>query len=99
MNYKSLIYLLGLASLETAAVAAGGGIVTSTESGQYSQIDACKAAKDRAKGAASLDAARYGSIANVRITNFSPCSCESYAGPGTPPITLWKCSVDATYSQ
>jgi hypothetical protein len=80
---------------------AGTGVITSTGYGS-SQLDACNMAKADARGVATLDAARYGSIANVRITGYSPCTCEaSSALPSeydAKPVAHWKCSVDANYS-
>ena len=80
-----------------APAQAGGGIVTSEGYGD-SQVNACTAAKSGGQGKATLDAARSGSLANVRVTGFSSCSCEKFQGPGYPASDKWKCTVDVTYT-
>lgn len=96
MTLRGIVASFAAGSLfwATSAVA-GGGVVTTSGNG-YSKDAACSAAKAQAQGAASVDSAKTGKL-SVRITSFGPCSCESYAAEGTPPLTKWSCTVDATY--
>lgn len=96
-NYhRAIVGIFATSSLFLAtAASAGSGVVTTSGTG-YTKNSACSAAKAQAQGAAAVDSARTGKL-NVRITSRSACSCETYAGAGTPSITMWSCTVDSTY--
>lgn len=97
MNNRNRVIALLAGLLVGSAALAFGGIVTASGTGTTKQ-DACTAAKSSAKSLATLDSAKSGKLSTVEVTGFSNCSCDTYPGYGTPPTTMWKCTVDATYT-